>query len=530
MEMSKTKETEQSCPEKKADGSTLRDQASQPGYQRNPFQLHGLLNNLERSTTDRKNIMYLVLISIILFVVPIFFIDLQSGDEYRVAGIAAEMVFDGNILTPKLNGSPFLEYPPLYYVSAAVSYRLFGIIPFAAKLPSALSALAGVLLIYSMMRLLHRPKWEAFTSAFMLATGAQYLTNSYDCRVDMMLNAFCILAWTGFALMEFSGSGTARRLSGMVVLAAGIAGGVLTKNLPGMVIPLSGIGVTLLLCDLANRRFSFCAYCRLAGAALLGILPYAIYLWLLYSENGMTAVETILVYNNFGRFSGSHRDHSSPCWHYLLRLPELFPPYLPFLLGGMFLRLKSFRRARSSRSILLLSLLLIPFLMLSAASGKRMVYLLPLAAPAAMIAAPALPYLVCICQRLFRRDLTGPVCRWIRIFLAVLIAATALIAGFIGHHQSHRDSYAPAFAEAQRRLRTIPGGTLVLVHPSERLSGAAVFYCRAITPQIREWHELKPGNVALASIRSKEPVPPLPEGFAARRFSDANLLLVSPMP
>ena len=41
--------------------------------------------------------------------------ELFSGDETRVAGITAEMVLDNDPVVPRLNGTPFLEYPPLYY-------------------------------------------------------------------------------------------------------------------------------------------------------------------------------------------------------------------------------------------------------------------------------------------------------------------------------------------------------------------------------------------------------------------------------
>ena len=207
----------------------------------------GLSDLADGKVRDRWMIMHLALISVILFIVPICFIDLYGGDEPRVAGIAAEMVIENDWLTPKLNGEPFLEYPPLFYAAAAANFRIFGFTAFAAKLPAALSASAGVLMLYCMMRILRRSKCESFAGAFMLATGFQYLTNAYDCRVDMMLTAFCIMIWTGFAMMEFSGGGVARRIVGMAVTGLGIAGGVLTKNLTGAALTLPGIAKMILI-------------------------------------------------------------------------------------------------------------------------------------------------------------------------------------------------------------------------------------------------------------------------------------------
>lgn len=481
---------------------------------------------------DGQNLLYLTLISVILFVAPLFFLDMPGGDETRVAGIAAEMLLDGDWITPRLNGTVFLEYPPLCYAAEAVCFRLFGFTPFAAKLPLALSALAGVLMFYGTMRTMRRSGAESFAGAFMLATGAQYLFNACDCRVDMMLTAFCILSWFGFAVMEFSGSSAARRLTGMLMLAAGIAGGVLTKNLPGIAIPLSGIGCAVLFGDLMDRRFSLAMYARLAGAVLLGLLPYVLYLALLCRINGPSAVETILISNNTGRFSGtgSHADHGAPFWYYLRRLPGLFQPYLIFLFAGLFLRGRALFRHRSSRDILPLSLLLIPFLLLSVSSGKRQVYLLPLSAPAALIAASSLPYLTWLCRRLFhwRPGLRTRQC--LRILPLCVAILTALFGTIANAHLSRKDSFAPVFAEAERLRLAIPGSRLVLIQPEERLAGAAFFYCRKVAPVLKGFSELQPDDVAIMPLDSKKSLPELPPGRAVNRFSRAELIVVSPSP
>ena len=523
--MSSMNETEKSDPHGIGGEGALRAAADGDEPRWSPSRAGILLAQAYGGIRDRRILLHLALIAAILFVVPICLIDLCGGDETRVAGIAAEMAVEGDWLTPKLNGAPFLEYPPFFYWTAAASFRIFGITPFAAKLPTALAAAAGVLLFYVMMRILRRSKCESFAGAFMLATELQYLTNAYDCRVDMTLTAFCILIWTGFALMEFSGRGAARRIAGMMAIAAGIAGGMLTKNLTVLALTLPGMGCALLLCDLAERRFSFAAYCRLAGAVLIGILPYALYLWLMYRASGIAAVKTIFLYNNFGRFSGSVADHSSPWWGYLTSIPEYFPPYLPLVFGGMFLQLAECRKRRARYGILSLALLLIPFAVLSAASNKRQVYLLPLAAPAAMLAASTLPYCAYLARRSFGRSATSLIRRRLKIVVYTAAVLFALIAGAASRHISARKSFAPVFAEAQVRLRAT-GGRLVLVQPGERHSGAAFFYRRAVVPKIGRWDELRPGDVALTPAGAPEALK-LPAGYSVRRFKKAKMILVS---
>ncbi len=61
---------------------------------------------------------------------------LQNSTEQRVAGIAMEMHLSNNWITPKLNGEPFLEKPPLSLWLDAAAIRLNGPTPLAVRLRS----------------------------------------------------------------------------------------------------------------------------------------------------------------------------------------------------------------------------------------------------------------------------------------------------------------------------------------------------------------------------------------------------------
>jgi len=69
---------------------------------------------------------------------------LVGPDEPRYAAVAREMAESGDWVTPRLHGKPWFEKPVLYYWAAAAAFRLFGTGEFAARLPSALAALANL--------------------------------------------------------------------------------------------------------------------------------------------------------------------------------------------------------------------------------------------------------------------------------------------------------------------------------------------------------------------------------------------------
>jgi 4-amino-4-deoxy-L-arabinose transferase-like glycosyltransferase len=72
---------------------------------------------------------------------------LVGPDEPRYAAIARAMAATNDWITPRLWGSPWFEKPVLYYWTAGVAMRIFGVGEFAARLPSALAALLAVVAV-----------------------------------------------------------------------------------------------------------------------------------------------------------------------------------------------------------------------------------------------------------------------------------------------------------------------------------------------------------------------------------------------
>lgn len=63
-----------------------------------------------------------------------------------MAQTARAMLTSGDWVTPRLNGVAFLEKPPLYFWPMAISFRLFGVHDWAARVPVALAAIGLALL------------------------------------------------------------------------------------------------------------------------------------------------------------------------------------------------------------------------------------------------------------------------------------------------------------------------------------------------------------------------------------------------
>ncbi len=70
---------------------------------------------------------------------------LYEPHETHFAMVGSEMLLRNDWVTPHLNGSPYLNKPPLMYWLIATSINLFGNTEFAARLPIALSAWGGII-------------------------------------------------------------------------------------------------------------------------------------------------------------------------------------------------------------------------------------------------------------------------------------------------------------------------------------------------------------------------------------------------
>jgi 4-amino-4-deoxy-L-arabinose transferase-like glycosyltransferase len=431
----------------------------------------------------------LLLLAALLFFTALNSYQLRGSTEPRVAGIAAGVLIDDDWVTPKLNGLPFLEKPPLSIWLDAVGIKLFGATPLAVRLASAIAGILTALTVFWQLLRLQKNNTAASLAGLLLITMAQFWANVRGVGEDALLTlgvTVCLLA--------FINAQTRRGYLDWLLFAIGLAIATLSKGVLGLALPGATIFAYLLSNTLIEKQLTLSAWLRPAAAAMAGLIPLTIWLWLLYQRNGGNAIAEVLWANSVGRFGGEFENngHFEPIYYYLTKLPEVFLPWNILVFLGLWQLLK--RAKRDPLALFFCCWLIAPFILLSLSSGKRMVYLLALYPAAAIIAADYCAQLLQIIKN------KAPASTAARAFYAhrqiLMTGALALItiaflyrAAIWEPRQDHKQSLMPLMTEVNALLRD--GRQVALYQPSERLAGATVFYTGRTLQQLNTAAELQ---------------------------------------
>jgi 4-amino-4-deoxy-L-arabinose transferase-like glycosyltransferase len=178
-----------------------------------------------------------------LYMAPAAWLPLQRTNEAMYAYPPIEMLRTGDYLVPRYESQQFLEKPPLSWWIIAASYRLFGISPFAGRLPSMAASLATVLLLGHWVS--RRSGMRAGVAAsLVLLFLPQFAVYARTYAADSFLTLAIALA--AAALDD------ACRREGSNPLRGALAGAALAlafyfKGLVGIVLPAGGVAAGLLL-------------------------------------------------------------------------------------------------------------------------------------------------------------------------------------------------------------------------------------------------------------------------------------------
>lgn len=345
--------------------------------------------------------------------------DLWAPDEPRYAQIAREAVDSGSLLVLHLCGDVYPDKPPLVYWLAGVFGRLTEWSAFALRIPLILATLGSALLAARIARRHLGETAAAWAPVFYLGT-AMVAWFGGRLQLDPLLAFFCLAAID----LIWNDAGTSAQ-RGRRLLLAGLCTGLaaLAKG------PVAFLHVGLAVAALwwvprtarAPLRASAAAW---AGFAVLAILPVAA--WAVAASLREPALwKPLFVGQHLGRATDAEAPHAGPPWEHLWQMPGLFFPWTGLLVLGVAELVRAFRArevdARRASLLRMGAWFAAVFVVFSVMPPKRELYLLPIYAAGAWLAAVA-----------FERALRdGRLTHWVTapttaVFLAAGVAALAV--------------------------------------------------------------------------------------------------------
>jgi 4-amino-4-deoxy-L-arabinose transferase-like glycosyltransferase len=259
-----------------------------------------------------------------LFLVNLGGYPIYTKGEAREAVTIFDIVHGGGWILPMRAGVEIPSKPlMMHWMAAILSLVAGGVNEWTVRLPSALLAIAGMLVCYAYVRRLFDEP-SALLAALMLGTTFQYLQAGTGARVDTTLTFFMEVAFFEFISIA---EGLSRR---WIVLYLAIAAAVLTKGPVGLVLPVA----VALLWIAFESRWDVVGSLHLApGVAVVGAVAGGWYVAAVRA-GGMNFVHKQILAENILRFFGGpqfHEGHVHPFYYVELALLAGFLPWTLFM-------------------------------------------------------------------------------------------------------------------------------------------------------------------------------------------------------
>jgi 4-amino-4-deoxy-L-arabinose transferase-like glycosyltransferase len=336
----------------------------------------------------RLDYLWLLGLGLLLIATGIGMRDPWPADEPRFALIARDMVGNGNWLLPRVGGDVYADKPPLFFWLIALGLKATHSLRLAFLLPSLLSALGCVVLVYDLGRRLWNRETGLVAGLSLLIT-VQFVWQARQAQIDATLCFWTTLSLYG--LLRHLLLGPQWRWYAIGWAAAGL--GVITKGVGFL--PLL---VLIPFALLRPPRWSPRATSNASARWLIGPLAFllAVGAWLVPMllaarlDPTLTAYrDEILFQQTVDRYAHAWHHHR-PFWYFLVHVIPWFWLPLTALLPWLIPRWRKSLREHDLRIALLLAWIGLVILFFSLSSGKRGVYVLPAVPAFALACAPYL--------------------------------------------------------------------------------------------------------------------------------------------
>jgi hypothetical protein len=293
---------------------------------------------------------------------------LFEPDEGRNAEKAREILLLSDWVTPHENFLPILDKPIAYYWSVALSFKLFGLSEWSARLPSVLAALGCVFLIYRFARR-YWGLWEALWSSLVWVTSLEVFIFARLVIFDMSLTFF--ISWALFSFYEAvrTDISQSRWLHAFLIYAA-MGVGTLVKGPIALIVP----GMVIFFYLLLTRKWFLLKRMHV----LLGALVYFAIVTPWYFAVDMRNpgyLRYFLWEEHIIRYLTPHFARTKNWYYFFMVVGAGFLPWsllLPFTVRDLW------RRAFDDKNLFLILWAVLPFIFFSASNAKLPHYVLPI--------------------------------------------------------------------------------------------------------------------------------------------------------
>ncbi len=301
-------------------------------------------------------------------------------DEPFYSLTAKEMLQSRDPWTPRMFGQPQFEKPILFYWVLYAAFKLLGISEFSARLGPCIAGILTVLVVYLWGRILFKRAEPAFLSAAILVSGGQFIVLSRVVLTDIFL---CLFVTASLASFSWGYASPARRLFAwrLFFIFAGLA--FLTKGPVGLLIPLSGILVYVMM---SGEGWILRSFPWRGGALLFSAVSLPWYA-MMAKIHGIGVLSHFFMHENVRRFFVAEHAGMDRWYFYPGVILVGFFPWSAVLAAGFSHAIGAAGIGRSKKTFLfLLSAFLTSFCFFMLAKSKLMSYIFPLYPIAALLA------------------------------------------------------------------------------------------------------------------------------------------------
>ncbi|HVE44362.1 MAG TPA: glycosyltransferase family 39 protein [Gammaproteobacteria bacterium] len=289
--------------------------------------------------------------------------------EHRWADIVFGMFYRNDFLHPYLGQATYYDKPLLsYWLIAAVAKISGALTTWSLRLPSVLAGMLAITSIYSLGKSTQN-RSVGLLAGWLLLTTFYFVFWARTSSADMLNlgGSLCAIAWY-YAKREQP------TYFNYTVFFLIIALTALCKGLVGVIVPIIGVLVDIVLAKSWRRHLRPALFLSILPALVIYILPFLASSYIggeTYTGNGLYLVykENILRY--FHPF-----DHEGPLYTYFIYLPVYLMPWFVFFVPALFTLRSRFRTMAYGPRWVAWTLLCV-FLFFTASGSRRSYYVLP---------------------------------------------------------------------------------------------------------------------------------------------------------